>query len=198
MPECMTMIRPNVYMREDTKPLRHVHVPISAYVTAFSRKLLYDYLSKCERIYYCDTDSVVCSMNDKLPTGEEVGQLKMEYVIRSGTFAAPKLYMLQAIEPPKDGPVSLALASADPMKDKTVVRSKGFSSLDGSTYLQLCQGEAITLTRMSGIRENLRKGDTTPREIRIAKMARFKRTKRADVGGGETRPWTIEELEGER
>jgi len=190
------MIRPGVYMREDQQSLRHVHVPISAYVTAFSRKLLYDYLSKCSKVYYCDTDSVVCAMSDKLPTGEEVGQLKMEYVIRNGTFAAPKLYMLQAIEPPKDGSVTLALQSRDPLDDKTVVRSKGFSSLDGSSYLQLCKGEAITLSRMSGIRENLRKGDTTPREVKIAKMARFKRTKRANVGdSGETRPWTITELE---
>jgi len=197
VPSCMTMIRPNVFMREDQQALRHVHVPISAYVTAFSRKLLYDYLSQCSKIYYCDTDSVVCSASDKLPTGDEVGQLKMEYLIRSGTFSAPKLYMMQAIEPSKDGPMVLSLDNTDPMDDKTVVRSKGFSALDGSSYLQLCQGEAITLSRMSGIRENLRKGDTTPREIRIAKMARFKRTKRADLANGETRPWTISELESE-
>ena len=207
---CMDMIRPGFWMRSDYKMLPHVHVPISAAVTAHSRALLYRYMKKPldrgGKVYYTDTDSIVYStpcdhtpkhgdglvpnrymknaltpswqvcMWDALPTGEEVGELKMEYALEDGIFAAPKLYMMEA-------------------GGKIVVRSKGFSRMDGTDFLKLCAGETIILGRMSGLKENIRSGDTTPREIKVPKVARFRQTKRANLGtSGETRPWTVEEI----
>ncbi|MHB8107659.1 MAG: DNA polymerase [Candidatus Cryosericum sp.] len=164
------------------------------------------------RVLLHNTDSIVCGETDTFPNalskeaivgfvGEEVGQLKLEQIIKSGHFAAPKLYMLEAREPSK------ADAERSPLDwwqgreqdNKTIVKSKGFSKLDGTSYLQLVSGEAVTLKRMSGIKENIRSGNMVPREVEVAKWARFKRTKRADDGkNGETRPWTITELSGGR
>lgn len=173
--ECMSMVRPGIWKREDFRSAPHTHVPISASVTAWSRRLLFDQMSKCNKLYYTDTDSIIT--DSVMPTGEGVGEMKLEYVIRAGKFAAPKFYMLD------DG-------------DKVSVRSKGFSRLDGASYLQLCKGEAVTLHRMSGLKENLRSGDMRPRNKDVVKFARFKTTKRADDGKlGETRPWHIDELE---
>lgn len=100
----------------------------------------------------------------------------MEYTVENGIFAAPKLYMMEG-----DGHI--------------VVKSKGFSRLDGTDFLRLCAGEMILLPRMSGLKENIRSGDTTPREILVPKIARFKQTKRANDGPhGDTRPWTVQEI----
>jgi hypothetical protein len=193
--ECITMMAPGIYVREDRMPINHVHVPISAKVTALSRKLLFDYLRMCKRIAYSDTDSAVVSMEDG-PTldaylGEEVGKLKLEYILKNSHFAAPKLYMMDAAEPGKN-----ATSQSQIGESKIVVKSKGYSRLDGVDYMTLCAGEAVTLHRMVGMKENLKAGDTTPKEITISKYARFVKTKRADVGNGETRPWTITELTG--
>ena len=184
---CIEMIRPGVYTRQDYKPLQHVHVPICAAVTAHSRELLYRYMSEVPldrggKLYYCDTDSITYSEPTSgppvvLPFGDEVGELKLEYTIRSGMFAAPKLYMLE-------------------VPGKVIVRSKGFSALDGTSFKQLCQGEFVTVRRMQSIKENVRSGDMTPKEVLVPKQARFIRTKRADLDNGETRPWTIDEIQG--
>jgi hypothetical protein len=181
---CMEMISPGVYAREDFKPLQHVHVPISAAVTAHSRALLYSYMSRVPfdeggRLFYVDTDSVVYSdplgREVEMPMGDEVGMLKLEYEIDGGIFAAPKLYMLET-------------------PGKIVVRSKGFSALDGTSFKQLCRGEFVTVRRMQSIKENVRSGNMTPKEVYVPKQARFLKTKRADLPGGETRPWTVEEI----
>lgn len=183
---CIEMIAPGIYTREDYKPLQHVHVPISAAVTAWSRALLYGYMKRVPfehggRLYYSDTDSIVYSdpaggPKADMPLGDEVGLLKLEYEVKEGSFAAPKLYMIEA-------------------GGKIVVRSKGFSALDGTAYKQLCAGEFVTVRRMSSIKENVRSGDMSPREICVPKQARFLKTKRADLPGGETRPWNVTELE---
>jgi hypothetical protein len=196
--ECITMLSPGIYVREDVMPLDHVHVPISATVTALSRKLLFNYLKPCKRVFYTDTDSIVCGLEDgpamDVHLGEDVGKLKLEYIVKDSHFAAAKLYMMDASEMGKN---ATSMTPTD--GSKIVVKSKGYSRLDGVDYLALCAGEAVTLHRMVGMKENLRRGETTPREVMLTKYARFKKTKRADTGGpgGETRPWTITELEAE-
>ena len=194
--ECISMLSPGIYVREDHMPLQHVHVPISAAVTALSRKLLYDNLKPCKRVHYTDTDSIVCGVDDgprmDANIGEEVGKLKLEYILKKSHFAAAKLYMMDASEPSGKNATSQTLVDGS----KIVVKSKGYSRLDGVGYQTLCAGEAVTLQRMVGMKENLRLGDTTPREVLLSKFARFTKTKRADIGdSGETRPWTISELE---
>jgi hypothetical protein len=167
----------------------------SAPGTALSRKLLFDYLKICQRIVYSDTDSIVCGVDDgpamDVHLGEDVGKLKLEYILRDSHFAAAKLYMMDAAEMGKNATSQTRFDGS-----KIVVKSKGYSKLDGVGYKSLCAGEAVTLHRMVGMKENLRKGVTNPTETMVAKYARFLKTKRADTGNGETRPWTIREIEG--
>ena len=44
-------------------------------------------------LFYTDTDSLICS--EKLPSrlvGNQLGQMKLEHIIKDGVFLAPKVY----------------------------------------------------------------------------------------------------------
>jgi len=65
----------------------------AAYVTAYARLTLFDYLCReDQQVVYCDTDSVFVLGN--LPTGKELGQLKLEVEHATYIGYAPKLYRL--------------------------------------------------------------------------------------------------------
>ena len=61
----------------------------ACYVTAYARIKLYDVISKCDPVY-CDTDSIVTTK--KYVSSAELGELKVEYVIKEGLFVRPKFY----------------------------------------------------------------------------------------------------------
>jgi hypothetical protein len=74
----------------------NINVAIAAAITGYSRihinqfKRLPGYI-----VYYSDTDSIV--LNKPLPghmVGSDLGQMKLEYVIREGLFLGPKMYAL--------------------------------------------------------------------------------------------------------
>lgn len=73
---------------------------LSVHVTALARVRLWQALwlalKKGGRIYYCDTDSIVCS-GVEMPTGTELGALKLELGgIRRAEFVLPKLYLIDS------------------------------------------------------------------------------------------------------
>lgn len=176
---CITMIAPDIYAIKEDKDIPHAHVPISSHITALSRGLLFESLSKCRQIYYCDTDSVVCGANDSLPTGPRLGELKHEYTVRDGLFLAPKLYSFEKGD-----------------TGARVVRAKGFSRLDYEGFCRLAEGKDFTLKRMARIRESLGTDSTiTPRDIEVKKRIHLKNTKRCFLPNGDSRPWHVSELE---
>jgi hypothetical protein len=70
----------------------------ASYITSYARIYLYEkiqeVLRKNGKVYYCDTDSILCDV--QLDTGKELGQLKLE---DSGNFQgfAPKVYKFNNI-----------------------------------------------------------------------------------------------------
>ncbi len=75
---------------------------LSVHVTALARvglwKMLDAVIKKGGRIYYTDTDSIVCS-GVELPTGGDLGALKQEAIIRRAEFVLPKLYLVETDVP---------------------------------------------------------------------------------------------------
>ena len=75
----------------------YIHPEIAAHVTAYARITLHRFLTMAENLgllYYCDTDSVVCSepLPDEFVNPTESGYMKLEGILSSGWFLQPKLY----------------------------------------------------------------------------------------------------------
>ena len=172
-----------VFLEDIVLPLQHVHVPISARITALSRKLLYDFMTDVDKKYYCDTDGF--ATNDVLPTSNELGGLKLEKVIKHGEFYAPKVYSLTIEE--KDG------------SEKTIVHAKGFSlgkdeALAKDRFQTIIEGRSIEVERMARLKENLKKG-LEPKERIIRKALSDKIVpKRFFYPDGHSRAWSVEEI----
>lgn len=74
------------------------NVAISAYVTAYSRILMHKIYLKSgpNHTYYTDTDSIFTTKI--FPTGNKLGQLKLEYTTKSAVFLLPKTYINEGVE----------------------------------------------------------------------------------------------------
>lgn len=177
-----------IFLEDIILPLQHVHVPISARITAFSRKLIFDLITESTESYYCDTDGFATT--DDFPTGNELGELKLEKEIIHGEFYSPKVYSLTI---DKDG------------REKTLVHAKGFSLGKQDTeekqkeaierFTAIVNGQHIQVERMIRIREDIKhyKG---PRETTVLKkLSEEVIPKRFFYPDGESRPWQVEEIE---
>lgn len=175
------MLTPGVYIIPQVMTIAHEHVPISSHVTARSRRLLYNYMEPAAPFHYCDTDGF--STEKTLETTDALGGLKLEKVLTSGHYKAPKVYRI-------DGTVD--------GEKKTIVRAKGFSLGKGQkaidNFTRLVNGYDVEVDRMARIRENLRKGRTEPHESTIRKRLQNQMPKRFTFEDGTTRPWTMNEL----
>jgi len=68
-------------------------IPIwSAYVTAYGRIELHNYLKISDPVY-CDTDSLITKKQFK--DSKELGELKLEYRIKKGILIKPKMYYIE-------------------------------------------------------------------------------------------------------
>ncbi len=182
--EGLKMLMPGVWLQEREIPVPHVHVPISAHITALARRTIYDYMAQCSEFHYCDTDGF--STTQELPTSKELGGLKLEKMIKSGLFVAPKVYMIQGQELANDGTWA----------DKTLTKAKGFSRMNVSRFMKLVEGETIEFERMRRLRELYRKGSIDPEEYNVKKRLNIANylPKRYTYPDGFTRPWHIDEL----
>jgi len=61
-----------------------------SYITSGARIRLYEFIERCNEVWYCDTDSIITP--DTLETGEELGEMKLEGVVVKGIFLKPKTY----------------------------------------------------------------------------------------------------------
>lgn len=68
---------------------------IASWITGFARARLYDVMNKYEeKVYYTDTDSVICAKNCRIPDGHKLGDLELEKTGRA-TVLREKLYVLR-------------------------------------------------------------------------------------------------------
>lgn len=178
------MKRPGIWVEPVIRRwVTHRHVIVSSYITARARATIFDYMSQSNEVHYCDTDGF--SSGTLMETSDELGGLKLEKIIRKATFLAPKVYRI-------DGIVN--------GKEKTIVKAKGFSLKKSGDEIEafekLKKGESTTITRMSRIKENLNRGSLKPVENDIEKTLRMvQRPKRYMYPSGETRPWSVDELD---
>lgn len=175
------MLFPGVWIQETEVPIPHAHVVISAHITAIARRTLFDYLTHAGLVHYCDTDGF--STKREFPTGEELGELKLEKFIRRGTFIAPKVYRLEGTD-----------GKGKELGDEGC-KAKGFSRMTIERWEKLKDDEEIEYLRMRRIKELYKKGDMKPREDLILKrLRRVLIPKRYMYPDGRSRPWHIGEL----
>lgn len=171
------MVMPGVWLAIEEAEVEHVHVPIAMHITGIARRNLYRYMDRSRESYYCDTDGFACSLDSIFQTGDKLGDLKLEKVIREGLFLAPKLYTMLTD------------------KGKRIVKGKGFSKMSYEDFLRLEEGDNVEIERMVRIRENLRAGRSEPMEKVYEKRFRGSvRPKRFFNPDGSSRPWHVEEL----
>jgi hypothetical protein len=171
---CVEPLFPGAILVSEEKDVPHEHVAISATITAIARGMLYRPLASCdEDLYYCDTDSLLTSQ--MLPTGDKLGELKLEHTVTRGRFVQPKLYEI-------DGKV----------------KSKGFSRLTPEQFQDLIDGREVQVERMYRVKEMARELKMFgPKGKSFGKKMRFgmSRPKRQSDGRGGTRPWTYQEIQ---
>ena len=164
-------IMPGVWLSPEVATVAHVHVPISAHITAIARRTLYGHLEASDDIYYCDTDSIVTTSS--LPTSDDLGGLKLE-ATGSGLFLQPKVYRFGE-----------------------KVRAKGFSlgkANPRGRFDALVQGGEVVVQQHMSIKQMFRKGVLEPREFEVRKRLQKFKPKRFTFEDGRTRPWHIREL----
>lgn len=185
------MVMPGVWVVPEVRTIEHEHVAAPVIITSRSRHLLRKGLAKAleqGEIYYCDTDSVICQ--GELPSGDKLGEWKLEARILGGQFLAPKLYSVT-----KDLPEGV---HGPRLMD---VRAKGFRRATWREFMALAMGEVAKVESFSRVRGMLstagRTGEVKPTRGYVEKRwLGTARPKRAPDGENNTRAWTIGELQG--
>ena len=193
--EKLQMLQPGVWLQEKEVAISHRHVIVSSIITALSRRHLFDYAKMCTEqekpMLYCDTDSVATRAT--LPTGDKLGQLKLEKKMSWAEFVAPKIYRGEG-EELKDGL----------WKKVKLAKAKGFSLGKFEDQLEILgrviDGEQIGVQTMVRMRELYRSiGDgpieTAPYEQLVIKaLTQRMLSKRYAYPDGKTRAWTVAEI----
>lgn len=158
-----TPFSPVWYIDEEvTAP--YIMPQIAAHVTSLARVKLYEHLlASGESLAYCDTDSILTS--SVLDTSTKIGELKNEYpgVTFSGTFLAPKLYMLHG----SDGSVKVV--------------AKGIRERTEATFETLRSGGTVSSWELEKLGKLARKGFGKPEMFELKKSLK--------VGGATKRLW---------
>lgn len=96
-----------LFSKESISKATFIIPSIASWITSCARTELMNWLLKAgeQNIYYCDTDSV-CSTK-QLPTGKNLGEMKLEYDANEGIFLLPKMYAIRT-------------------NDRTIIKAKGF------------------------------------------------------------------------
>jgi hypothetical protein len=106
----------NLYTKESISRSRFILPYLSSYITSLARSHLFNLFIQVgfDSVYYCDTDSIITSK--KLPTGERLGELKLEYEIKKAVFLQPKAYALKL----HDGKEIIKVKGMKELKDMNI------------------------------------------------------------------------------
>lgn len=172
---CVEVLFPGAILVTEEREIAHEHVPIAAQITSEARRTLWHCARPCgEDLYYSDTDSLYT--HQELPTGNELGQLKLERTVPPPSlFVAPKLYLAGG-----------------------KVKSKGFSRLSEEAFRGLIGGHPVELERMMRVREMARsKGFLGPLIQKLTKSLSLDshRPKRKMKDDRPSEPWNVLQIE---
>ena len=148
------------YIDEEVKA-PYIMPQIAAHVTALARIKLYRHMVAAgDSLAYCDTDSIITS--SQLEVSTALGDLKNEYpgVTFSGTFLAPKLYMLRG----SDGSVKVV--------------AKGIRERTEDTFNTLASGGTVSSFELEKLGKLAHAGFRRPQMFELKKSLKFKSVKR--------------------
>lgn len=110
------------------------YIPIfSAYISSYGRILMHNLLTEYEGIYM-DTDSIITKR--EIPTGTELGELKLEKAIKTGVIVRPKFYMLETA-------------------DNQYIKVKGVSQADIDAFDSLMKSQPVSREKFLKLRESI-------------------------------------------
>lgn len=158
----------------------HILPHISSAITSRARLKTLDYLQSTEKVWYTDTDSVFT--DSKLPTGPNLGELKLEGNGRFMPFGL-KEYRFDGHYNVK----GVSVYVTDPLTGK---KHQDISAAEW--YLS---GGEISYERRAGFLESLRDGQKTFRSVTRTKKRNPRIEKRARNGAADTRAWRAQEIE---
>lgn len=159
------------------------HVAIASFVTSYARIHCHKIMSKIQgSLYYTDTDSFFTTM--ELPTGNSLGDLKLEHTYDSACFLLPKTYIATS-----NAKVKIAMKGFDKKKIQHFTFDDFTTALEGdlkrmritnepkfaSLKTALAQKKLVTMTKAS------------------EKQLRATYSKRIILKNGDTKPLTIKE-----
>lgn len=214
---------PGIWARNIETLVAHAHVPIPAYVTSYSRRLLYEYMSKVEVHYYCDTDGFACDpCNDEskklaIKARIIIEQLEKEekknpdskkciLLEKKKKQIILELEHLEEIYTGLNFGTKLGQLKMEKVIGKgmflspkfyrmdSYIKTKGFPKLSDIEFEMLIAGDRIHFHRMKRVKESIRKGDMRPHDILVLKGLNNVVKKRKFKRDGTSRPWHISEI----
>jgi len=191
--EGWTMLFPGCFVVEKTVPIPHMHVPISAHVTAIGRRTLWEYMNLSDEVHYCDTDGFSSAEFLQSTEGNAgvLGAIKLEKTIYRGNYVTQKVYEQEGLDE-KGKPIHIIKAKGF---SKMTKRVDGKDVADVDRFMKIIEGEEVSYTRMARTKELLRQQRTTPVERRYGKRLQDTLVpKRCFYPDGHSRPWDVEEL----
>jgi len=119
----------------------YYNICIGASITGAARSVLLDALAQSDHAIYCDTDSITCR-SASIPTGENLGQWKLEATGETMAIGGKKLYaLLSSDRPPKpQNTADLQIWQAEMMRRNT---RQGFAVKMASKGAQLTASEIL-------------------------------------------------------
>lgn len=198
--EGRSYVMPGVYELVEKRTVAHRHVPIAMHITALSRKWLYEYMAKAEKVFYCDTDGFAVPNTDSFPESVELGGLKKEKPIHDAYFHAPKTYAYRCHAPLEEG-----FSGPQP---EWHIKAKGFSRIEdenGEThqlnyddFTALLERKEVHVEQFSRVRSMLKSGKAHPHDVHRTKQFRdtVNPKRYFPPDGSRSRPWDVSELTG--
>lgn len=127
-----------------------------AYVTAYGRNKLYDYIKEYEADY-CDTDSIVTSKVIK--DSKELGEMKLECNIKEGVIVKPKFYRFN-------------------ITDREILKVKGVHKVNKIMFDKILNKEAIHYNKFIKMKEAIKHKQIVNSIFEIEKMVGLEDNKR--------------------
>lgn len=150
----------------DTNKPNYINPIWALYTTAYARFRLYDRMKDLDNLFYVDTDSFFTT--EKLPTGDGLGDLKLEYKASEYYLVKPKFY---AVRKTKEFI----------KKDKDMLcKIKGCRNLgqDLSSFRDIISKKKFTYEKFVKMRESLIRGFAFNEKIEVPKKFTLEDDKR--------------------